>query len=155
MPKIASEIDCNSHGTDNYYSDSYFMAIIIGFWGNFVIFISICCLKKHEKFILFIDLDAEFHVLKLLVEDFLAKIIRGTGNCESLSLRVKFLYLKFGGTHRILHGIFFHDKMNLEFSTGEFDNIILRFVCFCRKAVCPNSHKASLDWNINRTVPAC
>ena len=30
-PKIASETDCNSHGTDNYYSDSYFMAVTICF----------------------------------------------------------------------------------------------------------------------------
>ena len=48
---------------------------------------------------LFIDLDAEFHVLKLLFEDFLPKTIRGAGNCESLILRAKFLCLKFGGTH--------------------------------------------------------
>ena len=88
MPKIASETDCNSRGTDNYYSDSYFMAITICFWGNFVIFISNFCRKKAS--ILFIDLDAEFHILKLLFEDFLHKLIRGTGNCESLILRVKF-----------------------------------------------------------------
>ena len=44
---------------------------------------------KHEKLILFIDLDAEFHVLKLLFKVFLTKIIRGAGNCESLVLRVK------------------------------------------------------------------
>ena len=50
---------------------------------------------------MFIDLGAEFHVLKLLFEDFLHKIIRGAGNCESLILRVKFLCLKYGGTHCI------------------------------------------------------
>ena len=38
--------------------------------------------KKHEKFILFIDLDAGFHVPKLLFEEFLPKIIRGAGNYE-------------------------------------------------------------------------
>ena len=59
----------------------------------------ISAVKKHEKLILFVDLDAEFHILKLLFEDFLPKIIRGAGNCESLILRVKFLCLKFGGTH--------------------------------------------------------
>ena len=48
---------------------------------------------------MFIDLDAEFHVLKLLFEDFVPKIIRGAGNSESLILRVKFLCLKYGGTH--------------------------------------------------------
>ena len=46
---------------------------------------------KHVKLILFIDLDAECHVLKLLFEDFLPKIIRGAGNNESLILRVKSL----------------------------------------------------------------
>ena len=50
---------------------------------------------------MFIDLDAEFHVPKLLFEDFLPKIIRGAANCESLILRVKFLCLKYGGTHGI------------------------------------------------------
>ena len=53
--------------------------------------------KKHEKLILFVDLDAEFHVLKLLFDNFLPKIIRGAGNFESLILRVKFLCLKYGG----------------------------------------------------------
>ena len=56
---------------------------------------------KHEKLILFIDLDAEFHVLKLLFEVFLPKIIREAGNCESLILRVKSLCLKYGGIHCI------------------------------------------------------
>ena len=50
---------------------------------------------------MFIDLDAEFHVLEHLFEDFLLKIIREAGNCESLILRVKFLCLKYGGTHGI------------------------------------------------------
>ena len=50
---------------------------------------------------MFIDLDAEFHVLKLAFEDFLPKIIREAGNCESLILRVKSLCLKYGGTHCI------------------------------------------------------
>ena len=50
---------------------------------------------------MFIDLDAEFHVLKLLFEDFLPKINSGAGNCEILILRVKFLCLKYGGTHGI------------------------------------------------------
>ena len=58
----------------------------------------ISAVTKPEKLILFIDLDAECHVLKLLFEDFLPKIIMGAGNCESLILRVKFLCLKFGGT---------------------------------------------------------
>ena len=61
----------------------------------------ISAVRKHEKLILFVDLDAEFHILKLLFEDFLSKIIRGAGNCESLILRVKFLCLEFGGTHGI------------------------------------------------------
>ena len=65
----------------------------------FGIFMLISVAKKHEKLILFVDLDAEFHVLKLLFEDFLLKIIREAGNCESLILRVKFLCLKYGGTH--------------------------------------------------------
>ena len=46
-----------------------------------------------------IDLDVKFHGLKLLFEDYLPKIIRGAGNCESLILRVKFLCLKYGRTH--------------------------------------------------------
>ena len=54
---------------------------------------------------MFIDLDAKFHVLKLLFEDFLPKIIRGAGNCESLILRAKFLCLKFGGTHGIVQSV--------------------------------------------------
>ena len=61
----------------------------------------ISVVTKHEKLILFIELHAEFHVLKLLFEDFLRKIIRGAGNCESLILRVKFLCLKYGGAHGI------------------------------------------------------
>ena len=61
----------------------------------------ISVVTKHEKIILFNVLDAEFHVLKLLFDDFLPKIIRGAGNCESLILRVKFLCLKYGGTHGI------------------------------------------------------
>ena len=36
----------------------------------------ISAVTKHGKLILFIDLDAEFHVLKLLFEEFLSKIIR-------------------------------------------------------------------------------
>ena len=60
----------------------------------------ISAVKKHEKLIfMFVDLDAEFHILKLLFEDFFPKIIRGAGNCESLILRVKLLCLKYGGTH--------------------------------------------------------
>ena len=55
--------------------------------------------KKHEKLILFVDLDTEFHILKFLFEDLLPKIIMGALNCESSILRVKFLCLKFGGTH--------------------------------------------------------
>ena len=60
-------------------------------------------MTKHEKLIMFIDLDAEFHVLKVLFEDFLPKIIKEAGNCENLILRVKFLCLKYDGTHRILN----------------------------------------------------
>ena len=41
---------------------------------------------------LFIGLDAEFRVLKLLFKDFLLKIIREAGNCENLILRVKSLF---------------------------------------------------------------
>ena len=52
----------------------------------------ISVVTKHEKSILFTDLDAEF--LQLLFEDILPKIIRETGNCESLILRVKLLCLK-------------------------------------------------------------
>ena len=55
-----------------------------------------------KKIILFINLDAEFHVIKLLFEDFWPKIIRRAENCESLVLRVKFLCLKYGGTDCIL-----------------------------------------------------
>ena len=62
----------------------------------------ISVVTKHEKLILFIDLDAEFHVLKLLFEDYLPKIIRDAGNCESLILRVKFQCLKYGRTHGML-----------------------------------------------------
>ena len=51
----------------------------------------ISVVTKHEKLILFNDLDAEFHVLKLLFEDFLLKIIRKAENDESLILRVKSL----------------------------------------------------------------
>ena len=53
-----------------------------------------------------IDLDAEFHVPKLLFEDFLPKLIRGAGNCESLIVRVKVLCLKYGGTHGIIKNHF-------------------------------------------------
>ena len=70
----------------------------------------ISTISKHEKLILFFDLDAEFHVLKLLFEDFLLKIIRGAGNCESLILRVKFLCLKRGGTHGTLNSKLFAVK---------------------------------------------
>ena len=59
----------------------------------------ISAVTKHGNLILFIDWDAEFHVLKLLFEDFFPKIIRGAGNCESLILGVKFVCLKYGGTH--------------------------------------------------------
>ena len=52
---------------------------------------------------MFIDLDVEFHILKLLFEGFLPKIIQGAGNCESLILHVKFLCLKYGGIHGINH----------------------------------------------------
>ena len=48
----------------------------------------ISAVKKYEKLILFVVLDAKFHILKLLFEDFLPKMIRGAGNCESLILRV-------------------------------------------------------------------
>ena len=88
MPKIASETDCNGHGTDERYEFSHQISVV----------------TKYEKIILLIDLDAEFHV-KLLFEDFLPKIIRGAGNCESLILRVKFLCLKYGGTHGIFCNI--------------------------------------------------
>ena len=57
----------------------------------------------HEKLILLIDLDAEFHVLKLSFEDVLSKIIRGAGNCESLILRVKVLFLNTVG-HTVYTG---------------------------------------------------
>ena len=59
----------------------------------------ISAVTKHKKLILFINLDAKFHILKLLFEDFLPKIIRGAVNIESLILRAKFLCLKFDGTH--------------------------------------------------------
>ena len=59
----------------------------------------ISAVTKQEKLILFIDLDAEFRVLKLLFEDFLPTIIRGAGNRKSLILRVKFLCLKYGRTN--------------------------------------------------------
>ena len=59
----------------------------------------ISVVTKHQKIILFIDLDAEFRVLKLSFEDFLPKIIREARNCESLIIRVKFLCFKYGGPH--------------------------------------------------------
>ena len=95
MSKIASETDCSDERSSfcvPWLSLSAFEVI-----STFSHQISL--VTKDEKIILFIDLDAEFHVLKLLFEDFLPKIIRGAGNCESLVLRVKFLCLKFGGTH--------------------------------------------------------
>ena len=56
---------------------------------------------------MFVDLDAEFHILKVLFEDFLPKIIKGAGNCESLILRAKVVCLKFGGTHGIIVVFFY------------------------------------------------
>ena len=40
---------------------------------------------------MFIDLDVEFHVLKLSFKDFLPKIIRESRNYESLILHLKVL----------------------------------------------------------------
>ena len=59
----------------------------------------ISAVTKYKKLILFIDLDAEFHVRKLSLGDFLPKIIRKAGNCECLILHVKFICPKYGGTH--------------------------------------------------------
>ena len=50
-------------------------------------FYTISAVTKHKKIILFTDSDAEFHVLKLLFEDFLPRIIREPGNCECLILK--------------------------------------------------------------------
>ena len=55
---------------------------------------------------MFNDLDTEFHVLKLLFEDFFPKIIKGAGNCENMISHVKFLCLKFGGTHCTFYFLF-------------------------------------------------
>ena len=69
MSKIASETDCNSHRTDQK------IRIIIQTQLSVFVVIStfshqISVVTKHEKIILFIDVDAEFHVLKLLFEVF-------------------------------------------------------------------------------------
>ena len=51
---------------------------------------------------MFIDLDAEFHVLQLLFKDFLPEIIRGAGNCDSLILYVSlFTHEQFTTSHII------------------------------------------------------
>ena len=105
MSKITSEIDCISHGTDER------LELLINLWLSVSVFevissfsYQISTVKKQEKLILFVYLDSEFHILKLLFEDFLPKIIREAGNCESLILRVKFLCLNYGGTHGISTG---------------------------------------------------
>ena len=97
MSKIASEIAIAMELT----KDKNYFKLISTFS------LQISAVTKHEKIILFIDLNAEFHVLKLLFEDFLPKIIREAVNCKSLILRVKFLYcLKYDGTHGILFARF-------------------------------------------------
>ena len=110
MPKIASETDCNSI---EFYLKTMAIAMELTIIIQTAISLlslsvfevislfsyQISAVKKHEKLILFVDLDAEFNILKLLFEVFLPKIIRGAGNWESVILRVKFLCLKFGGTH--------------------------------------------------------
>ena len=90
MPKITSETDSNSHGSDERSKRHHFVPWLL--LSVFVVISTfsyqIYAVTKLEKLILFIDLDAEFNVLKLLFEDFSAKIIREAGNCERLLLRV-------------------------------------------------------------------
>ena len=68
------------------------MAIAICFWGNLTFSYQISAATKHAKSIMFIDLDTEFYVVKLLFDDFFPKIIREAGNRESLILQVKSLW---------------------------------------------------------------
>ena len=77
------------------------MAIAIRFLCNFDIFTSNFCRYKAWKINFVTDLDAEFHVLKLLFKDFLPKISKGAGICENFIFRVKFLCVKYGERHGI------------------------------------------------------
>ena len=84
---------------------------------------------------MFIDLYAEFYVLKLLFEDFFPKIIREAGNYESLILRVSTLYnfnIMFGKlvmTYLIKKNIFPIQSNMCEWELGKRENSISESNC--------------------------